>query len=422
MNLFQACIRGDSREAITELKKTVSSGQPEALWAIMMHAAAWHEEREFDTPHSTIITYAIHRMIEDLGTNTQLLDEQPERFKMDLPEEFLENLQLALLQKLTVHLSEIDHYTSDKGPRYDYEPKVDSLDNVLHSYALAIRKHSHIAAFQEALTLANEEIPIRFIRRTVTLASEDADRLGHAFIMPMSLVTELPTSQFSFPHRAGLWHLTEYLVGKVPSSKPDGLPAEKDFKTLAKASSLKEYMNLIATSTINYGILGHNAIFAHRIIEASQRGLINQNTTEWLLNRLKQNIASDIFDDEEYQLDRLLTKQRGTDWETAPSVIELPHSQRVRDWLSDNTNGYWSLMMDLKSKAFEKVIQDIGDDEWDRVRAAQYAMCTINGAERASHVVIFTQALWSLVDKNFLSKPLAALQVHRMLRQYLKGR
>jgi hypothetical protein len=208
----------------------------------------------------------------------------------------------------------------------------------------------------------------------------------------------------------------------VPSNKPDGLVSEKDFKKLAKPYDFKDYKSLIATASIKYGILGHNGIFAHRIVDASHRGLINPTTAIWLLKRLEVNIGSQTLEKASYQVEKLLMDQKSTDWNTKPAEINLPHSQRVRDWLSENTNGYWEIMMDLKAHKFEQKIQEIKNDEWDLIRVSQYAMSSLNGSERASHVMIFTQAIWSLVNKKLISKPLAALQVHRMLRQYLKNR
>ena len=422
MNLFQACIRGDTSESIKELRKIVTTGQPAALWAIMMHAAAWHEQQEFDTPHSSIITYSVHRMIENLGPNPKILDDGSEDLKVNLDEEFREQLQLALLQRLTVNLTAVDHWTTDRGPRYDYEPKTDSLDNVMHAYVQSLRERSHMAALQEATTLANEDNPIRFIRRTVAVAAENADNLGHAFIMPMSLVVELPGPRFTFPHRAGLWHLTEYLARKIPSNKPDGLVADRDFKSLAKPTILKEHSTLFATASVSYGILGHNTIFAHRVAEAARTGLISSETASWLLNKLKQNIGSDAVSETNIEIESLIKKKAGTDWDACPTQIELPHAQRVRDWLSENSNGYWGKMMDLRSSTFESLIPRIAEDEWNLIRASQYAMCALSGEDRASHVIIFTHAIWSLVDMELISRPLAALQGHRMLRQYLKDK
>jgi hypothetical protein len=422
MNLFQTCIRGDVSESIKELRKLVTTGQPAALWAIMMHASAWHEQQEFDTPHSVIMTYSIHRMIEELGPNPKILIDGSSDLKVDLPEEFREHLQLVLLQRLTVNLASVDHWMSDKGPRYDYKPKTDSLDNVMHAYVQSIRERSHMSALQDATTLANEENPIRFIRRTVAIAAEKADNLGHAFIMPMSLVVELPAPKFTFPHRAGLWHLTEYLVRKIPANKPDGLPSEKDFRKLAKPTNLQEHDGLFASAAVHYGVLGHNIIFAHRIAEAARTGLISSETTNWLLEQLKQNTGSDAHSEDKIDIESLMDENVGTDWDSSPTQIELPHAQRVREWLSVNTNGYWERMTDLKSEVFEVSIPRITDEEWKFIRTSQYAMCSLYGTNTDSHIIIFTQAIWSLVDMGLIPRTLAALQCHRMLRQYLKDK
>ena len=71
---------------------------------------------------------------------------------------------------------------------------------------------------------------------------------------------------------------------------------------------------------------------------------------------------------------------------------------------------------------FEEMIPDVPKKDWPVVRAAQYAMSALNGAPRASHVIIFTQSVWSLAEQGLIDNSLAALQVHRMLKQYLEGR
>ena len=81
-----------------------------------------------------------------------------------------------------------------------------------------------------------------------------------------------------------------------------------------------------------------------------------------------------------------------------------------------------SAMMDLKSGTFEAMIPNIGSEDWDSIRAAQYAMSAINGTAGASHVMIFAQAVWSLADMDLIPSSIATLQVHRLLREYLKGR
>ncbi len=50
----------------------------------------------------------------------------------------------------------------------------------------------------------------------------------------------------------------------------------------------------ILNSVINFGTLGHNAIFAHRISEAARLGLVNTNTIQWLLKKLERNVGSNF--------------------------------------------------------------------------------------------------------------------------------
>ncbi|MFX0106766.1 MAG: hypothetical protein ACFE7R_00625, partial [Candidatus Hodarchaeota archaeon] len=87
MTLFQACVEGNESHAATSASDMISKSKPSALWAILMHAAAWHEQKEFDTPHSTIITFSVHRMVEELGSNPDILSITPPKPSMKVPEE-----------------------------------------------------------------------------------------------------------------------------------------------------------------------------------------------------------------------------------------------------------------------------------------------------------------------------------------------
>ncbi|MHA1926417.1 MAG: hypothetical protein ACW974_10925, partial [Candidatus Thorarchaeota archaeon] len=179
---------------------------------------------------------------------------------------------------------------------------------------------------------------------------------------------------------------------------------------------------LIATSIVEYGILGHNGIFAQRVASAAETGLVHSYTVDWLLDRLKHNIRTKPLTSQQLSIDNLMKKKPGTNWDQLPSGIDLPNSGKVRLWLVKNATDYWDKMMELKSDVFEKIIPDISKKDWPIVKAAQYAMSALNGAPRASHVIIFAQAVWSLAEQGLIENSLAALQVHRMLKQYLKGR
>ncbi|MHA2141249.1 MAG: hypothetical protein ACXADC_01735 [Candidatus Thorarchaeota archaeon] len=422
MTLFKACLTGDESSAKTLVSEMVSKSQPSAIWAILMHAAAWNEQRDFDTPHSTIITHSIHRMIQELGPNSDILSAKPFASKLKIPNDLIEPLQMALLERLALHLAAIDHWIKDRGPRYNVDTRLDSMDMTMRNYTQSIRKQAHMGALSYALRLGSRDDPVRLRRMTASLAAEDPDNLGHAFIMPMSLVTELPKSSYKLPHQAALWHLAEYLVRKVPRKQPDGFRVDDQMDRMAKPTSLTKHRNLIATSVVEYGILGHNGIFAHRLAAAAEKGLVDSYTVDWLLDRLKQNISTKPLTAQQLAAEKLMKKKSGTDWNQLPSGIDLPDSGKVRLWLVKNADEYWDKMLDLKSDVFENMIPDIPKKDWPVVKAAQYAMCALNGAPRASHVIIFTQAVWSLVEQKLIDSSLAALQVHRMLKQYLKGR
>ncbi|MFX0107242.1 MAG: hypothetical protein ACFE7R_03080 [Candidatus Hodarchaeota archaeon] len=292
----------------------------------------------------------------------------------------------------------------------------------MRNFTQSVRKQSHMGALSFALRLGKRDEPIRLLRASASLGAEDPDRLGHAFIMPVSLLTELPHHEFRLPHQASLWHLAEYLVRKVPRKQPDGFRVDDHMAKMAAPTSLSKHKNLFATSTVDYGILGHNGIFAHRIAEAARTGLVHSDTIEWLLKRLEENIGVKPHTVAQLKMGNVMRKRSGVDWDQLPSGIDLPNSGKVRLWLVKNATDYWDKMMDLKSEVFEKMIPDIPRKDWPIIRAAQYAMSALNGAARASHVIIFAQAVWSLVDQELVEKPLAALQVHRMLRQYLTER
>ncbi|MFW9770267.1 MAG: hypothetical protein ACFFEM_15730, partial [Candidatus Thorarchaeota archaeon] len=82
-------------------------------------------------------------------------------------------------------------------------------------------------------------------------------------------------------------------------------------------------------------------------------------------------------------------------------------------------SGFWTKMTHTKSVEFEKAIPDISDNDWSLVRTLQYLMSTLLGNPGSTHVIIFTQSVWNLVDRGLVPQDIAALQVHRMLRRYL---
>jgi hypothetical protein len=418
MDILEACLKNDGRQAVNALRRMAGSAKPSALWAILMHAASWQEERSYDTPHSTIKVYATHRMIEDLGPNEKLLDSAHETVMPLVSEEFRIILQNVLVQRLAYHLGEVDHWRPGKGPKYNVETSLDSLSNAVQNLELSIRKRSHIGALKAAMVLGGRTDPVHLMRAAATLAAEEPDRLGHGFILPVSLISELPIKQYTRPQVASLWHLAEYMVRKVPSRRKVGSGLDASISKYAKTTDVSDRQNLFAAGVVDYGTLGHNGIFAHRIAEAASKGWVDDATVEWLFKMLQRNIGEPP---ETTNLADLVKKTSGTDWPEQPTYLRLPDSSEARDWLQDNVE-WWGDMMDSSSSAFESLIPSLKEEEFQLVRASQYAMSTINGTYGASHVVIFTHAVWSLVDHKLVPVDLAALQVHRMLREYLKGR
>lgn len=419
MDLFRACRKHDGKSAVEILNEMLSSSiKPEAIWAIIMHAASWHEQRTYDTPHSTILTYSIHRMIEELGHHSNILAEQPENILIDVPEEFKEVFQTTLLERLVFHLADVDHWAPEKGPRYGTEEHFDSLDNAVNRFFYYMRERRQMGALASAIRLAAKNPPIRLLRIVASLAAEKPDSLGHSFIMPISLLVELPASRFTRPHEASLWHLTEHLARKIPEKRPKGFKIDDNLGKMVEPTDFSDYKHLMANAVINYGILGHNGIFAHRIVVAASEGLVDSFTVDWLIKRLEGNIG-EFLSPKQVEVENQLERS-GTDWDEQPSRIKLMHSKAVRLWLDENFSEYWENMMDLKSKTFEVMISDI--DDWSLIRAAQYVMASLYGQPSAAHIMIFTQGVWALADKNLISKQLATLQIHRMVREYLKGR
>lgn len=422
MNLVEACLKGDEPEAVKALGEMLPRAQPAAIWAILMHAASWHEQRTYDTPHSSIITFAIHRMIEDFGFQDRLLESQPEYSPIDAPDDLKHTIQLALIQRLTRHLAAVDHWLPEKGPRYDIQSGVDSPGNLLRKFSQAMKQHSILGAMEGAVGLTTMDQKVRLTRMAVSMAAEHPDSLGHGFIMPVSLLTEIPPEKYRSPHIAALWHLFEYMVRKVPSERPTKFVEDDQFKTLVNAADLTRYVDLIDTAVVNYGILGHNSIFAHRIAYASAQGLIQDKTADWLFDVLQKNIGTEAISKSDLSTKRLIDERTGTDWDAMPSTITLPHSETTTDWFSENLTDIWKPMLDLKSSAFETLIPTMTKKDWSMVRAAQYAMASLYGSPKSSHIIIFTQSTWNLVDMGLIPEELAALQVHRMVRGYLRGR
>lgn len=420
MDLVEACLKANGREAVKAVRALLPSVKPSAIWAIIMHAAAWHEERSFDTSHATIGVYTTHRMIENLGDNSSLITEKPFASQtINLPEEQSRDLQEVLLERLAYHLADTNHWRPEYGPRYDIQARLDSRGNAVQVYVQSIRENSQMSALKAAAVLGARPDRTMLLRATASIAAEEPDKLGHAFIMPTSLVMEIPAPEYTRPHMASLWHLTEYLTRKVSSKAADGFSMDEKFGNYAKPTDLSSYEDLFLNSVVNYGTLGHNAILAHRISEAARLGLVNHATVDWLLKKLERNIGTDLKSSVDSTLEQLIKKNSGPDWLNPPVEIGLPTTKKVKEWIVTDYNDIWNAMFDRKSAVFEKMLPELNKESWSTVRALQYAMAALCGDIEASHPLIFTQSVWSLVDNGLVSKEIAALQVHRMLRTNL---
>jgi hypothetical protein len=420
MDFFQACLKADTRQAVNAVRKMIPSARSSAIWAVLMHGAAWHEQQTYDTPHSTILVNSIHRMIEDFGVHPGLApDVSTESLRIPVDEDRRTDIQELLIERLALHLADIDHWKLERGPNYNVEKGVDSPDNAVRKLESSIRQKSIVGSWEASVILAARDEPIRLKRVISSLAAEDPDKLGHAFIMPVSLVTELPGAEYTRPQIASLWHLMEYLVRKVPSKSPDGFSQDDNVKNLVKSIDLAPYENIFRNSIVNYGILGHNTIFAQRIVDASQRGILTKDMTQWLIERLEQNIGGKMLSDDVLTYDRVVKKEVPTDWTQHPEYIRLPHTKDIQDWVnSEDISDLWSVMTHENSREFESRLLEF-DGDWPLVRCCQYIMSVLLSEPRASHVMIFTHAAWSLVDHGLIPNDLAALQVHRMLRKHL---
>ncbi|MFW9808083.1 MAG: hypothetical protein ACFFE6_01775 [Candidatus Thorarchaeota archaeon] len=420
MDFFQACLKADGRTAVNAIWKMSSSSRSSAIWAVLMHGASWHEQRTYDTPHSTIVVNSIHRMIENFGNHPRLTpDTSVESIITQIDEEQRMELQELLIQRLALYLTDIDHWVPEKGPRYNVDKGIDSPDNALRKFSTSIRQKSDVGAWEAAVILASKENPVRLKRIVASLTAEEPDRLGHGYIMPYSLIAELPAAEYTRPQIAVLWHLMEYLVRKVPSKSPDGFMKDDKLSKLTKPTDLTRYEDVFPNAVVNFGILGHNAIFAQRIAESNNQGLLTRANVEWLIRILKQNIGSPIQPKEKISFDIILEKKSENDWDQEPVAIRLPHTKSVEDWLSNEPSGLWTKMIHKESAVFERAITQLNDEDWPLVRTFQYLMSTLLGNPGSTHVIIFTQSVWNLVDYGLVPQDLATLQVHRMLRKYL---
>ncbi len=414
MDFFQACLKADTREAVNAIRKMLPSARPSAIWAVLMHGAAWHEQRTYDTPHSTILIYSIHRLIEDFGSHPGLTPDA-ESPKITLDEDRKTSLQELFIERLALHLADIDHWNLEKGPNYNVERGIDSPDNAVRKMESTIRQKSLVGSWEASVILASREEPVRLQRVVASLAAEDPDRLGHAFIMPVSLITELPKPEYTRPQVASLWHLMEYLVRKVPSKSPDGFSHDDNLSKLVKPINLDDYHDVFMNSVGNYGILGHNTILAQRIADANQRGLLTKEMTRWLVGKLKQNIGGKMTSVDELTFDEILKREASADRSQIPEPIRLPHTNEIQDWMINDISDIWSAMTHESSSEFENRILEF-HDQFPLVRCCQYVMATLLSEPRAAHAIIFTHAAWSLVDYALIPNDLAMLQVHRMLR------
>jgi hypothetical protein len=420
MDFFQACLKADNRAAVNAIRKMIPSARPSAIWAVLMHGAAWHEQITYDTPHSTILVNTIHKMIEGLGSHPGLApDISPEAARINLEEEIKTEIQELLIERLALHLADIDHWKLEKGPNYNVEKSIDSPDNAIRKLESTIRQKSLVGSWEASVILASRDEPIRLRRVIASLAAEEPDRLGHAFIMPLSLIAELPKAEYTRPQIASLWHLMEYLVRKVPSKSPDGFSRDDNPAKLVKPTDLMPFRNIFMNAIVNYGILGHNTIFAQRIADANQRGLVTKEMIHWLVNKLKQNIGGTLLSDADLTYEKIVSREIDADWSQQPQTIRLPHTKSVQEWITTgDASEVWNTMTKDKSSEFESRLLEF-DGVWLLVRCCQYIMSTILSEPRASHVMIFTHAAWNLVDFGLIPNDLAAFQVHRMLRNHL---
>ena len=154
MDFVEACLKAKGREAVRAVRALLPSVKPEAIWAIIMHGAAWHEERSFDTSHATIAVYTVHRMIESLGFHPSLVTESPFASQtIHLPEEQRKDLQEVLLERLAYHLADTDHWRPEHGPRYDIQARLASKGNAVQVYVQSIRENSQMSALKAAAVL-----------------------------------------------------------------------------------------------------------------------------------------------------------------------------------------------------------------------------------------------------------------------------
>jgi len=420
MDLVEACLKTKGREAVKAVRALLPSVRPSAIWAIIMHAAAWHEERSYDTSHATIAVYSVHRMIESLGEHSNLITEDAIASQtINLLGEQRTSLQEVLLERLAYHLADTDHWRPEHGPRYDIRPRLDSKGNAVQIYVQSIRENVQMSALKAAAVLGAKEDRTMLIRATASISAEEPDKLGHGFIMPISLAMELPAPEYTRPHIASLWHLTEYLSRKVSSKAVEGFSMDEKFGKYAKPTDLSSHQDLFLSSVVNYGTIGHNAILAHRISEAARLGFVNTATVEWLLKKLQRNIGEDGTDCSGLTAEHLIEKDSGKDWLAQPIEIGLPTAKKIRKWIASDYSELWTAMTDRKSDVFEKMIPDFNKESLSTIRALQYALAGISGDMEASHPMIFTQSVWGLVDNGLIPADIATLQIHRLLRDNL---
>jgi hypothetical protein len=357
-------------------------------------------------------------MIEDLGSHAGLAPDISSA-RIPLENDRKTELQELLIERLAFHLSDIDHWKLEKGPSYNVEKSIDSPDNAVRKLESTIRQKSLVGSWEASVILASREDPIRLKRVIASFAAEDPDRLGHAFIMPLSLITELPGAEYTRPQIAVLWHLTEYLVRKVPAKSPDGYSQDDNPSNLVKPNDLTNYRNIFLNSVVNYGLLGHNAIFAQRIVDANQNGLVTKGMANWLVEKLQQNIGDKMDTEGNLTFAKILKRDSEADWNQRPEPIRLPHTKDTLEWVAtSDVSEIWTAMTHTQSSEFENKLMEF-DDEWPLVRCCQYVMATLLSEPRASHGMIFTHAVWNLVDHGLVPSDLATLQVHRMLRKHL---
>lgn len=253
-DLQQKIFESEGEEAVEILQTILEEGtDTEQLIASLAHPASASLQLRFDTPHAMIY----------LDSLSQLLDVVPPRDRPFFLGLFIR--YLSSLPKLSFDFKRIER-TGTLG-----------VKPATKGYVRSLMEHKVNNAFYYALRFIEEEGLESFLHQCLEIAAHEVDFLGHVFIYT-HCVGRLCRQAGPNQIPSLVFQLTEFLARRA-RMEADGLNREG-----------REVESLIPLALERINILGHNAIFGHKILQAVDH--LESRYIEHLCAQLVRNVEN----------------------------------------------------------------------------------------------------------------------------------